>query len=125
VLLAGHSTLFAERACAIFSRMSLRRWLAFLEGIHAFAEDIISQQWLELASVHDIGRPSEEVVYVELQPGVAEDADGPIRIEINEDIDVASRMSLAADKRPEHRGVLDTEPAQLDFMSLECIEDGL
>ena len=34
-------------------------------------------------------------------------------------------MSLAADERPEHSGVLDTEAAQLDFMSLQSIEDGL
>ena len=34
-------------------------------------------------------------------------------------------MSLAADERPEHSGVLDTEAAQLDFMSLQSIENGL
>src|SRR5579864_4191083 len=34
-------------------------------------------------------------------------------------------MSLAADERPEHAGVLDTKPAQLDFMSPKSVEDGL
>jgi len=99
--------------------------VAFLEGIHAFAQDVISQQWLDFLAVHDIGCPAQKVAYVELEAGVAENADGLFRIEVDEDVNIASGMSLAAGQRSEYTGVLNTEPTQLDFMSLKSIEDGL
>jgi len=59
-----------------------------LEGIDAIAQDTLPQQRLHRFAIYDVAGPSQEFAEVKLQPRILEDADGPFRVEIHQDVDI-------------------------------------
>src|ERR1035441_3811449 len=87
------------------------------------AHNVVAEQGFEGSAVHHVAGAVEEVVDVELQPGVLEDPHGPILIEFHQHIDIAVRIGFSPRDRAEYCGVRHTEQPQLAFVSAESSQD--
>src|ERR1022692_972981 len=87
------------------------------------AQNVIAEQGLQVPAVHYVAGAIEELVDVELQPGVLEDPHGPILIEFHQHVDIAVRTGFSPGDRAEHRGVRHAEQPQPVLVSGESLQN--
>lgn len=75
--------------------------------------------------IHDVTGAVEELVDVQLHPGVLENAHRPVLINFHEHVDVAFCAGLASCHRPEYRGMCNPQPPQLRLVRTKRIENVL
>jgi hypothetical protein len=73
-----------------------------MDGI---AQDAVAEERFERPAIHDIAGAIEDLIDVELQPGVFEDAYGVIPIKFYEHVDIAIRAYFPACDRTEYGGM--------------------
>src|ERR1022692_3789784 len=83
------------------------------------AQNVIAEQGLQVPAVHYVAGAIEELVDVELQPGVLEDPHGPILIEVYQHVDIAVRTGFSPRHGAEYRGMRDAEQPQLALVGAE------
>jgi hypothetical protein len=76
-----------------------------LEGMDGIAQDAIAEQRLGSLAVHHVGGAVEDLVDLQLQFGVFEDADGAALIEFHQHVDIAVRCSVSSRHRAEDGGM--------------------
>lgn len=108
-----------------FSAMSRNRWAGFLEGIYTSAQDILPQQRLQSPAIHHVSGPTQQLTDIDLQSGVFKDANGAVRIEVDQHVDITVRSCFSAGHGSEHGGVLDAKPAQVRLVRLQSSENSL
>src|ERR1035441_14554 len=81
------------------------------------------KQRLERSAILDVAGAVEELVDVELQPGVFEDPQRPVLIELHQHVDIAVPSGLASCDRTEDRRMGHAQPPQLVFMSAQGVEN--
>src|ERR1019366_6013694 len=88
-----------------------------LEGIDSVVQDVVAEQRLERPSVHRVAGAIENLIDVELQPGVLKDPHGPVRIEIDQHIDIAARLGLASPRATEPNTAAWDAPSRFNSLS--------
>jgi hypothetical protein len=107
----------------MFSSTSDRRCAGFLEGMDGVAQNPGLEQRLQGSAIHDVRRTAQEVVDVQLQSGVLEDAHGQRVIEFYEDVNVAFGASFATGDGAEDCGVRHSKTPQVRLMRPQSFED--
>src|ERR1035438_1514176 len=95
---------------SMLSTMSRNRWAGLLEGIDGVVQDVVAEQRLERPSVHHVAVAIEDLIDVELEPGVLKRPHRPVRVQFNQHIDIATRLSFSPSDRAKHRGVGRAQP---------------
>src|SRR5438045_688438 len=103
--------------------MSLKRWAGFLEAWDCIAQNAVAKQRLKRSGVYHVAGSAENLVDVEFQPRVFEDAHGALFVKINEYVDIAVAPGLSSSHRAEYSGVAHTQSSQLIFVIAERAQD--
>ena len=91
--------------------------------MHGFAQDILAQERLQGFPIYNITRPAQQFSKIKFQADVLKHTDRPLRIQFNQDVNVALRALLPACDGSEYGGVLNPKAPQFIFMRLEGQQD--
>src|SRR5438132_5253478 len=89
------------------------------EGIDGVGRHGRTNMGFERVTADDIHRSPKESRDVFLQSHIVENRDASIRLDVDDDIEVAVRSVLSARDRPEHAGMTNTACAQVGLVAAQ------
>jgi hypothetical protein len=95
--------------------MSRSRCAGFLEGIDAVAQDALPQQRLHRFAIYYVPCASQEFAEAKFQPRIFKDTNGQFRVEVNQNVNIATSPRLPPCHGSKHRRMANSEPLQFRF----------
>src|ERR1700724_429721 len=98
-------------SCSVFEAAS--------EGIDGVGRHGRTNMGLERVTADDVHRSPKESRDVFLQSHIVENGDASVRLDVDDDIEVAVRSVISARDRSEHAGMADTACAQVGLVAAQ------